>query len=161
MASAASIWRSSARPNAGKSTLVNALLGESRVLTSDMPGTTRDAIAVDWVYEGQAYRLIDTAGLRRQARINEPIERMATTDTLRQIRLAQIVVLLMEADGVLDKQDLTIAKLVLEEGRALVIAVNKWDIVTDRKESFAAPERPAGSIPGAGQGHRDGHRCRR
>jgi GTP-binding protein len=124
------------RPNAGKSTLVNALLGESRVLTGDMPGTTRDAIAVDWVYEGQAYRLIDTAGLRRQARINEPIERMATSDTLRQIRLAQIVVLLMEADGVLDKQDLTIAKLVLEEGRALVIAVNKWDVVTDRKESL-------------------------
>ncbi len=124
------------RPNAGKSTLVNALLGEARVLTDDMPGTTRDAIAVDWVYEGQSYRLIDTAGLRRQARVVEPIERMATTDTLRQIRLAQVVVLLMDADAVLDKQDLTIAKLVYEEGRALVVAVNKWDAATDRKESM-------------------------
>ena len=124
------------RPNSGKSTLVNALLGKARVLTSDIAGTTRDAIAVDWVYQGQSYRLIDTAGLRRQARVTDGIERMATSDTLRQIRLAQIVVLLMDANTIFDKQDLTIAKLVLEEGRALVVAVNKWDVAKDRKESM-------------------------
>ena len=123
------------RPNAGKSTLVNALLDEQRVLTSDIPGTTRDAIAIDWTWQDQEFRLIDTAGLRRQARISEPIERMATGDTLRQIRLAQIVLLVLDANAVLDKQDLTIAKLVLEEGRALVIAINKWDAVEDRGAS--------------------------
>jgi GTP-binding protein len=124
------------RPNAGKSTLVNALLGEQRVLTSEIAGTTRDAIAIDWTYEGRSFRLIDTAGLRRQSRISAPLERMATTDTLRQIRLAQIVVLMVDANAVLDKQDLTIAKLVIEEGRALVIALNKWDEAVDRGASI-------------------------
>jgi GTP-binding protein len=124
------------RPNAGKSTLVNALLDEQRVLTSDIPGTTRDAIAIDWTWEGQEFRLIDTAGLRRQARISDAIEKMATTDTLRQIRLAQVVVLVLDANAVLDKQDLTIAKLVMEEGRALVIAINKWDAAEDKGESI-------------------------
>jgi GTP-binding protein len=124
------------RPNAGKSTLVNALLDEQRVLTSDIPGTTRDAIAIDWTWEGQEFRLIDTAGLRRQARIVEPIEKMATTDTLRQIRLAQIVLLVLDANAVLDKQDLTIAKLVIEEGRALVIAINKWDAADNKTDSI-------------------------
>jgi GTP-binding protein len=123
------------RPNAGKSTLVNALLGENRVLTSDIAGTTRDAIAIDWMYEDRSFRLIDTAGLRRQSRIVAPLEKMATHDTLRQIRLAQIVVLLVDANAVLDKQDLTIAKLVIEEGRALVIALNKWDAAEDRAAS--------------------------
>ncbi len=123
------------RPNAGKSTLVNALLDEQRVLTSDIPGTTRDAIAIDWTWNEQDYRLIDTAGLRRQARVSERIEQMATGDTLRQIRLSQVVLLVLDANAVLDKQDLTIAKLVLEEGRALVIAINKWDAVEDRHKS--------------------------
>ena len=123
------------RPNAGKSTLVNALLDQDRVLVSDIAGTTRDSIAVDWTWEGQEFRLIDTAGLRRQARIDNPIEKMATTDTLRQIRLAQVVVLVLDANAVLDKQDLTIAKLVMEEGRALVIAVNKWDAADNRAET--------------------------
>jgi GTP-binding protein len=124
------------RPNAGKSTLVNALLDQERVLTSDMPGTTRDAIAVDWMYEGQEFRLIDTAGLRRQGKISEAIEKMATVDTLRQIRLAQVVVLVVDANAVLDKQDLTIARHVIDEGRALVVAVNKWDAATDRAASL-------------------------
>ena len=124
------------RPNAGKSTLVNALLKEERVLVSDIAGTTRDAIGIDWVWEGQEFRLIDTAGLRRQARIDNAIEKMATTDTLRQIRLAQVVVLVVDANAVLDKQDLTIARLVMDEGRALVIAVNKWDAAEDRGETI-------------------------
>ena len=121
------------RPNAGKSTLVNALLHEQRVLTDAVAGTTRDAIAIDWVHAGQAYRLIDTAGLRRQARIDDRIEKMATGDTLRQIRLAQVVLLVVDGASVLDKQDLAIANLVISEGRALVIAVNKWDAVADRQ----------------------------
>ena len=121
------------RPNAGKSTLVNALLHEQRVLTAAAAGTTRDAIAIDWVYGGQPYRLIDTAGLRRQARIDDRIEKMATGDTLRQIRLAQVVLLVVDGASVLDKQDLAIANLVISEGRALVIAVNKWDAVADKQ----------------------------
>jgi GTP-binding protein len=124
------------RPNAGKSTLVNALLGETRVLTGDMPGTTRDAVMIDWTYEGQPFRLIDTAGLRRQARVSDRIEKLAVGDTLRQIRLAQVVVLLMDGNGIFDKQDLTIAKMVIEEGRALVVAVNKWDAVADKKQAL-------------------------
>jgi GTP-binding protein len=123
------------RPNAGKSTLMNALLGEERVLTAPEAGTTRDSIAVDFEHAGRALRLIDTAGMRRRARVSERVEQMAVDDALRAIRLAHVVILVMDADQVLDKQDLTIARWVLEEGRALVIAVNKWDAVADRKAS--------------------------
>ncbi len=124
------------RPNAGKSTLLNALLGEERVLTAPEAGTTRDAIAVDFEHAGRALRLIDTAGMRRKARVSERVEQMAVDDALRAIRLAHVVVLVVDAEAVLDKQELTIARWVLEEGRALVIALNKWDIVTDRKASL-------------------------
>ncbi len=124
------------RPNAGKSTLLNALLGEERVLTAPEPGTTRDAIAVDFDYGGRALRLVDTAGLRRRARVSERIEQMAVDDTLRAIRLAHVAVLMLDASAVLDKQDLTIARWVVEEGRALVIAINKWDAVADRKAAL-------------------------
>ena len=120
------------RPNAGKSTLMNALLGEERVLTAPEAGTTRDSIAVDFQYAGRTLRLVDTAGLRRRARVSEKVEQMAVDDALRAIRLAHVVILVLDAEAVLDKQDLTIARWVLEEGRALVIAVNKWDAVTDR-----------------------------
>ncbi len=123
------------RPNAGKSTLMNAILGEERVLTAPEAGTTRDSIAVDFEHAGRALRLIDTAGMRRRARVSERIEQMAVDDALRAIRLAHVVILVMDADQILDKQDLTIARWVLEEGRALVIAVNKWDAATDRKAS--------------------------
>ena len=123
------------RPNAGKSTLMNAILGEERVLTSPEAGTTRDSISVDFEHGGRALRLIDTAGMRRRARVSERVEQMAVDDALRAIRLAHVVILVMDAEQVLDKQDLTIARWVLEEGRALVIAVNKWDAVTDRKAS--------------------------
>ncbi len=124
------------RPNAGKSTLLNALLGEERVLTAPEAGTTRDSIAVDFTHAGRELRLIDTAGMRRRARVTERVEQMAVDDALRAIRLAHVVILMIDAAGVLDKQDLTIARWVLEEGRALVIAVNKWDAVPDRKAAL-------------------------
>jgi len=123
------------RPNAGKSTLMNAILGEDRVLTSPEAGTTRDSIAVDFEHGGRALRLVDTAGMRRRARVSERVEQMAVDDALRAIRLAHVVILVIDAEQVLDKQDLTIARWVLEEGRALVLAINKWDSVTDRKAS--------------------------
>jgi GTP-binding protein len=124
------------RPNAGKSTLMNAILGEDRVLTSPEAGTTRDSIAVDFAHAGRAMRLIDTAGMRRRARVSERVEQMAVDDALRAIRLAHVVILVIDAEAVLDKQDLTIARWVLEEGRALVIAINKWDAVADRKAAL-------------------------
>ena len=125
------------RPNVGKSTLLNALIGEERVMTGSEAGTTRDAIAVRWTYEGQGFRLVDTAGLRKKAKVIDPIEKMATDDTLRAIRLAQVVVLVLDANNPLEKQDLTIAQHVADEGRALVVAVNKWDSVKDKKRALA------------------------
>ncbi|SDG88650.1 ribosome biogenesis GTPase Der [Roseospirillum parvum] len=125
------------RPNTGKSTLVNSLLGRERMLTGPEAGVTRDAIEVDWSFEGRRFRLVDTAGLRRKARIEDPVEKLSAADTLNAIRLAEVVVLLLDGSqgvgGVLDKQELTIARRVIEEGRALVIAVNKWDIADDRE----------------------------
>jgi GTP-binding protein len=123
------------RPNAGKSTLMNAILGEDRVLTSPEAGTTRDSISVDFEHAGRPLRLVDTAGMRRRARVSERVEQMAVDDALRAIRLAHVVILVIDAEQVLDKQDLTIARWVLEEGRALVLAINKWDSVSDRKAS--------------------------
>lgn len=138
------------RPNVGKSTLVNRLLGEERVLTGPEPGLTRDAIAAAWSYRGRAIRLIDTAGLRRRARIEDAVEKLAVADTLETIRMSQVVVLVMEAGAILDKQDLTIADLVLSEGRALVIAINKWDQVADRDEALRrVRDRLATSLPQA------------
>ena len=124
------------RPNTGKSTLVNRLLGEDRLLTGPEAGVTRDSIEVAWSFEGQDFRLVDTAGLRRKAKITEQVEQMSAADTLNAIRLAEVVVLLLDADAVLDKQDLTIARHVIEEGRALVIGVNKWDVAASRQESL-------------------------
>ena len=124
------------RPNVGKSTLVNRLLGEERLLTGPEAGITRDAIAVEWEYKGQAIRLVDTAGLRRRARIDDKVERLAGADTRRALRYAHVAVLVVDAAQPLERQDLAIAELVLEEGRALVIAVNKWDAVEDAKETL-------------------------
>ncbi|MEQ8967019.1 MAG: ribosome biogenesis GTPase Der [Azospirillaceae bacterium] len=123
------------RPNVGKSTLVNALIDEDRLLTGPEPGVTRDAIAVDWTWRERPIRLVDTAGMRRKARVTDKVERLAVKDAMEAVRLAQVVVLVVEADAVLDKQDLTIARHVIDEGRALVIAVNKWDAATDRRAS--------------------------
>ncbi|PWC46619.1 ribosome biogenesis GTPase Der [Azospirillum sp. TSA6c] len=120
------------RPNVGKSTLLNSLLGEERVLTGPEAGMTRDAIAVDWEWRDRRFKLVDTAGMRRRARVDEKVEKLAVADSLRVIRMANVVVLVVDAAAILDKQDLTIARLVISEGRALVIAVNKWDTVDDR-----------------------------
>lgn len=120
------------RPNVGKSTLLNALIGQERVLTGPEAGMTRDAIAVDWSWKDRRLRLVDTAGMRRRARVEEKVEKLAVADGLRVIRMAQVVVLVVDASQILDKQDLTIARMVVEEGRALVLAINKWDTVDDR-----------------------------
>ncbi|MBL8707052.1 MAG: ribosome biogenesis GTPase Der [Rhodospirillales bacterium] len=119
------------RPNVGKSTLVNALLGEERMLTGPEAGITRDAISIDWVHKGRPVRLVDTAGLRRRAKVEEKLEKLSGADTLRTIRFAEVVVLVLDAEQMLEKQDLAIARLVIEEGRALVLAVNKWDLIED------------------------------
>lgn len=120
------------RPNVGKSTLLNSLIGEERVLTGPEAGMTRDAIAVDWTWRDRKVRLVDTAGMRRRARVESKVEKLAVADGLRVVRLAQIVILVVDSAQILDKQDLTLARMVIDEGRALVIAVNKWDQVDNR-----------------------------
>ncbi|MDO4184118.1 MAG: ribosome biogenesis GTPase Der [Rhodospirillales bacterium] len=123
------------RPNVGKSTLVNALLQDDRMLTGPEAGVTRDAISNDWEWQGHKIKLVDTAGLRRHSKVNDSLERMSAASSKHAAFMAQVVVLVLDADAVLDKQDLTIASQVLEEGRALIIAVNKWDIA-NRKEAL-------------------------
>ncbi len=120
------------RPNAGKSTLINALIGEERMITGPEAGLTRDSISVELDYDGRAVRLFDTAGLRKKARIKERPEHLSVVDALRAIRFAEVVVLLLDVNNPLEKQDLTIADLVAKEGRALVIAVNKWDLEKEK-----------------------------
>jgi len=117
------------RPNVGKSTLVNRLVGEERVLTGPEPGITRDAIAIDWKWRGRPVRLIDTAGVRRRSHVEARLERLSVADTLRAVRFAESVILVVDALQPLERQDLTIANLIADEGRALVLAVNKWDLV--------------------------------
>lgn len=124
------------RPNVGKSTLVNRLIGEERLLTSAEAGTTRDAIAVEWRWKGRPVRLIDTAGLRKRPKVEGKLEKLSVADTLRAIRFAEAVVLVLDAEAMLERQDLTIARLVEEEGRALVIAVNKWDLIEDKPKAL-------------------------
>jgi GTP-binding protein len=121
------------RPNSGKSTLVNALLGEERMLTGPEPGLTRDAVATDFLWGSRPVRLFDTAGLRRKARIFEQAEKLSASDAVRAIRFAEVVVLLVDAEHPLEHQDLTIADMVEQEGRALVVAINKWDLVSDKQ----------------------------
>lgn len=115
------------RPNAGKSTLVNRLLGEERLLTGPEAGITRDSIAVDLDWRGTAFKVYDTAGMRRRARVEEKLEKLSVADALNAIRFAEVVVLLMDAAHAFEEQDLRIADLVEREGRALVIGMNKWD----------------------------------
>ncbi len=117
------------RPNAGKSTLINRLLGEERLLTSPEAGTTRDAIAVDVEWKGHPFRVFDTAGLRRRSRIEDKLEKLSVSDALRAVRFAEVVVLVMDAQHMFEEQDLRLADLVEREGRAIVLAVNKWDLM--------------------------------
>ncbi len=124
------------RPNAGKSTLVNAILGEERMITGPEPGLTRDSISSDFSWQGRAIKLFDTAGLRRKARIDELAEKLSASDAVRAIRFAEVVVLLIDAERPFEQQDLTIGNMIIEEGRALVIAVNKWDLVEDKQATL-------------------------
>lgn len=124
------------RPNAGKSTLLNALVGEERSMTGPEAGITRDAVHVDFEWNGRKVRLVDTAGLRKKARVVGDIERMSAQDSLRAIRLAQVVILVLDAEKGLERQDLVLGNHILEEGRALVLAVNKWDAVKDKEKTL-------------------------
>ena len=120
------------RPNAGKSTLLNRILGEERLLTGPEAGLTRDAIGIDFVWRNRAIKIFDTAGLRRRARVEDKLEKLAGADALRAAKFAEVVILLIDATAPFEKQDLTLADLVAREGRALVIGLNKWDLVVDK-----------------------------
>ncbi len=126
------------RPNAGKSTLVNSLIGEDRMLTGPEAGITRDAIGVEWLFEGRRVRLIDTAGLRRKAKVEGALEQLSTRDTLRSITFAEVVLLVMDATHPFETQDLTIADLVEREGRALVFVLAKWDLIASPQSVLEA-----------------------
>ncbi|CAM3094128.1 MULTISPECIES: ribosome biogenesis GTPase Der [Methylobacterium] len=120
------------RPNAGKSTLINRMLGEDRLLVGPEAGITRDSISLDWEWRGRKIKLHDTAGMRRRARIDDKLEKLAVSDGLRAVRFAEVVVVLLDATIPFEKQDLTIIDLVESEGRAVVIGLNKWDLVADQ-----------------------------
>jgi GTP-binding protein len=126
------------RPNAGKSTLINRLLGEERLLTSPEAGTTRDSISVEINWQGRDFRVFDTAGLRRRSRIEEKLEKLSVADALRAVRFAEVVVLMMDTQNKFEEQDLRIADLVEREGRAVVLAVNKWDLVERKPNLISA-----------------------
>jgi GTP-binding protein len=129
------------RPNAGKSTLINKLLKEDRMLVGEIPGITRDAIENDFTYDGQKFCLVDTAGVRKRAKVQDLVERLSVQDTFKTIQYAHVVVLVVDAESPLDKQDLQLARHVIDEGRALVIAVNKWDVVKESPKLLAQIER--------------------
>ena len=119
------------RPNAGKSSLINRLLDQERLLTGPEPGLTRDSVALRLSYQGREIELVDTAGLRRKAKVAAKLEKMSTSATLRALKFAEVVVLVVDATAPLERQELTIARLVVQEGRALVLVLNKWDLVDD------------------------------
>ena len=131
------------RPNAGKSTLINHLIGEDRLLTSPEAGTTRDSIAVEVKWKGRDFRLFDTAGLRRRSRIEQKLEKLSVADALRAVRFAEVAVLLMDAQNRFEEQDLRIADLIEREGRSLVIAVNKWDLIDGKPGQISALRKDA------------------
>ena len=120
------------RPNAGKSTLINRVLGEERLLVGPEAGITRDSIGLEFQWRDRAFKLFDTAGLRKRARVEDKLEKLAAADAIRAVRFAEVVVLLVDAAIPFEKQDLSIADLAAKEGRALVIALSKWDLIEDR-----------------------------
>jgi GTP-binding protein len=124
------------RPNAGKSTLVNRMLGEERMITGPEAGITRDSISLEWEWDGRPVRLVDTAGLRKRAKVEDKLEKLSAADTRRAIDYAEVVVLLLDATRGLESQDLKIADQVIEEGRALIIALNKWDVADNASALF-------------------------
>ncbi|MEQ1942099.1 ribosome biogenesis GTPase Der [Mesorhizobium sp. VNQ89] len=125
------------RPNAGKSTLINALIGEERLLTGPEAGITRDSISVDWEWRGRAMKLFDTAGMRRKAKVQEKLEKLSVADGLRAIRFAEVVIVVLDSTIPFEKQDLQLADLIIREGRAAVIAFNKWDLIDNPQEALA------------------------
>lgn len=122
------------RPNAGKSTLINQMIGDERLLTGPEAGITRDSISVDWEWEGRTIRLHDTAGMRKKARVQGKLEKLSIHDGLRAIQFAEVVIIVFDATIPFEKQDLQISDLIIREGRAPVIAINKWDLIEDRQE---------------------------
>ena len=124
------------RPNTGKSTLLNSLYGDDRVLTGPEAGITRDSIAIDWKYDNKNIRLIDTAGIRRRSNVKGKVEKLSVGDSLRSLRYAHIAILMIDATMPFEKQDLSIADLITREGRAVVIALNKWDLIKNKKETL-------------------------
>ena len=124
------------RPNAGKSTLVNRMVGEERMITGPEAGITRDSISLDWEWDGRPVRLVDTAGLRKRAKVEDKLERLSVADTKRAIDFSEVVVLLLDATRGLEAQDLRIAAQVIEEGRGLIIAINKWDVAENASSLF-------------------------
>ncbi|MBL8572873.1 MAG: ribosome biogenesis GTPase Der [Hyphomicrobiaceae bacterium] len=124
------------RPNAGKSTLINRLIGQDRLLTGPEAGITRDSISVDWEWQGRKIKLFDTAGMRRKARIQDKLEKLSVADGLRAIRFAEVVVVLLDATIPFEKQDLQIADLIEREGRGIVIALNKWDLIEEPEKAW-------------------------
>lgn len=124
------------RPNAGKSTLINTLLGENRLITGPEAGITRDSIAIDWEWQGRRVRLIDTAGMRKRAKVQEKLEKLSVADALRAIDFAEVVVILLDATKGLEGQDLKIADKVISEGRAIMIVLNKWDVAENASYLF-------------------------
>ncbi|KQT69640.1 MULTISPECIES: ribosome biogenesis GTPase Der [unclassified Aureimonas] len=125
------------RPNAGKSTMINRFLGEDRLLTGPEAGITRDSISVEWEWRGRRVKMFDTAGMRRRAKVQEKLEKLSVADALRAIRFAEVVVVVFDATIPFERQDLSIADLIMREGRAPVIAFNKWDLVEDRQAVLA------------------------
>ncbi len=124
------------RPNAGKSTLINQMVGNERMLTGPEAGITRDSISVDWEWEGRTIRLYDTAGMRKKARVQEKLEKLSVSDGLRSIQYAEVVVVVLDVTIPFEKQDVQIIDLIIREGRAPVVALNKWDLVEDRQETL-------------------------
>ena len=124
------------RPNAGKSTLINRMLGDDRLLTGPEAGITRDSISVAWEWQGRAIKLFDTAGMRRKARVQEKLEKLSVSDALRAIQYAEVVVIMFDATIPFEKQDLHIVDLIHREGRAPVLAFNKWDLVKDKQAAL-------------------------
>lgn len=124
------------RPNAGKSTLINTLVGKERLLTGPEAGITRDSISIDWEWNDRRIKLFDTAGIRKKSKVNEKLEKLSVADGLRAIRFAEVVVVTFDATIPFEKQDLQLADLVVREGRSLVIALNKWDLIEDRQETM-------------------------
>ena len=125
------------RPNAGKSTIINALIGEERLLTGPEAGITRDSISVDWDWKGRRIKLFDTAGMRRKAKVQEKLEKLSVADGLRAVRFAEVVIVVLDATIPFEKQDLQIADLIVREGRAPVIAFNKWDLIDEPQRVLA------------------------